>query len=58
LKPVLKEYFPQIKLAIDAEKRAAVEKLTMSGSFAKLNDTHTTPGMQAENQRQLTRPQL
>jgi hypothetical protein len=34
LKPLLKEYFPQIKLAIDAEKRAALEKLTMSGNFA------------------------
>jgi|SRR5262249_32127474 len=34
LKPLLKEHFPHIKLAIDAERRAAVEKLTKSGNFA------------------------
>jgi predicted nucleic acid-binding protein len=34
LKPLLKKHFPHIKLAIDAERRAAVEKLTMSGNFA------------------------
>ena len=34
LKPLLKEYFPQIKLAIDAEKRVAMESLMNSGNFA------------------------
>ncbi len=34
LKPLLKEYFPQIKLAIDAEKRLAMENLIDSASFA------------------------
>jgi predicted nucleic acid-binding protein len=34
LKPLLKEYFPHIKLAIDAEKRVAIENLINSGSFA------------------------
>jgi predicted nucleic acid-binding protein len=34
LKPLLKEYFPHIKLAIDAEKRVAMERLINSGTFA------------------------
>ncbi len=34
LKPLLNQYFPGIKLAIDAEKRVAIERLKTSGSFA------------------------
>jgi Fic family protein len=33
LKPFLAEYFPQIKLAVDVEKRAAIDRLRESGSF-------------------------
>jgi hypothetical protein len=34
LKPFLAEYFPGIKLAVDAEKRAAMDKLISSPNFA------------------------
>lgn len=39
LKPFLAEHFPEIKLAIDVERRAAIERLKNSGSFAQ---THTS----------------
>jgi predicted nucleic acid-binding protein len=35
LKPFLAEYFPNIKLAVDVEKRAAIDGLKESGSFAE-----------------------
>jgi hypothetical protein len=34
LKPFLAQHFPQIHLAIDVEKRVAIERLINSGSFA------------------------
>ena len=34
LKPFLAQHFPQIQLAIDVEKRVAIERLINSGSFA------------------------
>jgi ribosomal protein S20 len=39
LKPLLSEYFPHIKFAIDAEKRVAMERLMESWSFAS---THSS----------------
>jgi predicted nucleic acid-binding protein len=34
IKSFLAKHFPQIKLAVDVEKRAAIDRLTQSGSFA------------------------
>ncbi|HEU0048597.1 MAG TPA: PIN domain-containing protein, partial [Nitrososphaera sp.] len=41
LKPFLAEHFPKIKLAVDVEKRAAIDRLKLSGTFAA---THVAIG--------------
>lgn len=39
LKPFLVQYFPQIQLAIDVEKRVALDRLINSGSFATTHNS-------------------
>ncbi len=38
LKPFLAQHFPKIKLAVDVEKRAAIDRLKESGSFARTHN--------------------